>query len=407
MGLNQRLDDLVMLPLARFRACVSPVTQLVWNLAWVSVYVLLAVGLSWWTLRTNDLGERVLAIQEVQWRADGLWRDFARQAAPTATRPVDGQALKRALASQGLDGVLVTAPVGHQGTITPHLPAGLRALPTLYIARHGLRRIYLVQGLVAGALLLLLGLAGVLRALAAARNVRTILDERAIALAQSNFVSAVSHEMRTPLTTIQLYAEMLAQDLVTDPERRAHYLATISAESQRLGRLIENVLDYASISGRRKAYHFEAVDACELAREAIAAVAGPLASAGMEIELHAPIPAVTRVDRDALVQSLVNLLGNAIKYAASGRRVLVSVLPSGDGVSLSVADFGPGIPPAEHAQVFKPFYRMGNELTRTATGTGLGLALVAETARAHQGRVELDSEPGQGATFRLVLPAER
>lgn len=250
------------------------------------------------------------------------------------------------------------------------------------------------------ALLALLRLAG------AGRALRALWAERAIALAQSNFVSAVSHEMRTPLTTIQLYAEMLAQDVVTEPARRTHYLETIAGESERLGRLIENVLDYARISGRRKAYRFEPLDVREVLQEALAAVEGALAQAGLAVELHAPLPVVAPVDRDALVQALINLLANAAKYAADGQRVLVSALPEAGGVALAVQDFGPGIAPAEQAKVFQPFYRVGSELTRTTTGSGLGLALVAETARAHGGRVELESTPGQGSAFKLLLPTE-
>jgi signal transduction histidine kinase len=251
----------------------------------------------------------------------------------------------------------------------------------------------------------LLGLLLLVRLNHATKDLRTLFNESAIALAQSNFVSAVSHEMRTPLTTIRMYAEMLEQDVVTDPARRQHYLRTIAAEGERLGRLVENVLEYASISGRRKAYCFETVDARELLAEALSAVAGPLEAVGLIVEVHAPVPVLASVDRDAVVQSIINLLGNAIKYAATGGRLVVSAMPSGDGgVTLCVEDFGPGIAADEQQNVFKPFYRVGNELTRTATGSGLGLALVAETAKAHQGSVELESIVGRGSLFRMVLP---
>jgi signal transduction histidine kinase len=252
----------------------------------------------------------------------------------------------------------------------------------------------------------LVGMLLLVRLNAATQDLRTLFNERSLALAQSNFVSAVSHEMRTPLTTIRMYAEMLEQNVVTDPERRQHYLHTIASEGERLGRLVENVLDYASISGRRKAYRFEAVDARELLDDALAAVAGPLEQAGLAVEVHAPVSVLAWVDRDAVVQSLINLLGNAIKYAATGNRLVLSAMPSDDGgVTLAIEDFGPGIEANEQLQVFKPFYRVGNELTRTTTGSGLGLALVAETAKAHQGRVELESQVGRGSVFRIVLPA--
>lgn len=258
----------------------------------------------------------------------------------------------------------------------------------------------------AAGLLGLLALLLLAKLLGAVEALREMWAERSVALAQSNFVAAVSHEMRTPLTTIQLYAEMLEADVVTDPARRRHYLRTIRQEGERLGRLVENVLDYANISGQRKAYRMEPLEARALVEEALAAVAGPLERAGMVAELHAPVPVMTTGDRDALVQSVVNLLGNAVKYGAQGKRVVVSVVPQARGVSIDVEDFGPGIAPTEQKKVFKPFYRVGNELTRTTTGSGLGLALVQETAIAHRGRVELVSHPGRGSVFRLVLPGQ-
>lgn len=238
-------------------------------------------------------------------------------------------------------------------------------------------------------------------------QVRAFLDDRAVALAQSNFVSAVSHEMRTPLTTIKMYAEMVEQGVITDPARRATYMGVIVKECDRLSRLIENVLDYAQISGRRRAYRFEPADMRVLVDEALAALEAPIAQAGLVVEVDAPAGLSASVDRDAVVQAIVNLVGNAAKYAADGGRVRITARAEGAAVSLTVQDFGPGIPREEQRKVFQAFYRVGSEATRTASGTGLGLALVKAHAEAHHGRLELESAPGEGSRFRLVLPIER
>lgn len=261
---------------------------------------------------------------------------------------------------------------------------------------------------------LLFGLtAGALSPLAVAllfafvRRLRGLWADRAISLAQSNFVSGVSHEMRTPLATIKLYAELMRDGVSTEPRERQELLATITHECDRLSRLIENVLDFSRISGRRKTYVFQPVTAEDLAETALAAVAGPLATSGLALQRHVPPELGFLADRDALVQAVVNLLANAIKYASEGGALLLAFAPAEPGyVSILVKDFGPGIPANEHQRVFQPFYRVGNELTRTATGSGLGLALVKEHVKAHGGRVELESTPGGGATFRLVLPVD-
>jgi signal transduction histidine kinase len=171
--------------------------------------------------------------------------------------------------------------------------------------------------------------------------------------------------------------------------------------------LIENVLDYARISGRRRAYRFEPADMRALVDEALAALEAPIAQAGLVVEVDVPEGLSASVDHDAVVQAIVNLVGNAAKYAADGGRVRISARAEGAAVSLTVQDFGPGIPREEQRKVFQAFYRVGSEATRTASGTGLGLALARAHAEAHHGRLELESARGEGSTFRLVLPIER
>lgn len=255
--------------------------------------------------------------------------------------------------------------------------------------------------------LVLWGACGLATGIAAVHQFKLMLDERAVALAQSDFVSAVSHEMRTPLTTIKLYAEMLREGVVSEPAARDQYLQTIALECDRLHRLVENVLDFSSVTGRRKAYRFEPLLVRPLIDEAIAATRSQIEAAGLQVDIEAPVSLAAAVDRDAIIQALINLIGNAVKYAPEGQRIRVTARQEGRSIVLGVQDHGPGIPKAEQDKIFQAFYRAGSELTRTVPGTGLGLALVAETAKAHQGKVALRSVPGEGSTFSLVIPQER
>jgi signal transduction histidine kinase len=236
------------------------------------------------------------------------------------------------------------------------------------------------------------------------RQLRHLMRHRALAEARGRFVSGMSHEMRTPLTTIKLYAEMLQHGVVTDGDARRGYLGTIARECDRLTRLVENVLAYAAMESKARPLVIDPLDARELLEEAVAAARGPLDQAGLTVEVHAPVALRIAADRDAIVLALANLLTNAAKYAADGRVVMLSALPAPDAddeVVITVRDFGPGIPAAERSHIFEPFYRRRQE---RAPGTGLGLALVQETARGHGGRIEVASEPGEGTEFRLRLP---
>ncbi|MBM3275181.1 MAG: HAMP domain-containing histidine kinase, partial [Candidatus Sericytochromatia bacterium] len=228
-----------------------------------------------------------------------------------------------------------------------------------------------------------------------------------LAHSQSNFVSGITHEMRVPLTTVKMYAEMLSQGVVTDPDKRDSYLQTIAREADRLSRLIENVMDFARITNRSRAYAFADVSAARIVEDAAQTAGTILEQAGMQLERHeVPAEWQLRADREALVQCLVNLLSNAAKYAKNSPRVVLAVENRGTEFRFSVADFGPGIADVEQAKMFRPFYRIGDELTRMAPGSGPGLALVKEHVAAHGGRVEVQSRPGQGARFDLVLPAK-
>jgi signal transduction histidine kinase len=223
---------------------------------------------------------------------------------------------------------------------------------------------------------------------------------------RGNFVAAVSHELKTPLTSIRMYAEMLRDGLVGSEAKRVEYLATIGDESERLSRLIDNVLEFSRLEKGRAELALVAGDVAGPVQEAVQRL-GPFADrAGfaLRVEVEADLPPVL-FERDALMQVVFNLIDNAIKYATSATRrdIIVRVARAGDGVEVTVRDFGPGVARAALRRVFEPFHRGESELTRAAKGTGIGLALVAELSAAMKARVVGESPEDGGFLVRVTF----
>jgi len=221
---------------------------------------------------------------------------------------------------------------------------------------------------------------------------------------RSNFVAAVTHELKTPLTAIRMYAEMLRDGLVPSEAKRAEYTRTITDESERLSRLIDNVLEFARLERGRRELELRAGPLAPVLEEAVAKLASHAARQGFTLELAVEpgLPPV-RFDRDALLQVLFNLVDNAMKYARSAgtRRVVVEARRAGEGAQVAVRDFGPGVAPPHLAHIFEPFYRGEDELTRNTQGTGIGLALVRELAQRMGAQVVGVNLPEGG--FRVSL----
>lgn len=226
------------------------------------------------------------------------------------------------------------------------------------------------------------------------------------AVQKISFVANVSHEFKTPLTTIRLYAELLQQGRVADSEKRADYLATIGRETQRLTRLVNNVLDFSRLEQGRKRFDLVPVDlAAELA--GLCATHEPrVAGAGLVLRRDFPAtPVVVNADRDALGQIVINLLDNACKYAAAGGEVAVSLVPrAGGGAEVRVADRGPGVPAVHRGRIFEKFHRIDDTLTAEKAGAGLGLSIARRLARGLGGELRYADREGGGAGFILELP---
>ena len=225
---------------------------------------------------------------------------------------------------------------------------------------------------------------------------------------QADFVSKVSHELRTPLTAIRLFAETIERS-GADETTRNTCTSLLVAESERLSRLIERLLDWGRMEAGRKIYELRLEHVGDIIDDVVRAYAPRLRLLGgieLDVEVPTELPDVA-VDRHAMVDALVNLVSNAHKYGGSPARVRVHALVTPEGeVGIAVTDNGAGIPRPEQRRIFEKFYRIDDRLSRAKEGSGLGLAIVNHVVRAHRGRVTVDSEPGQGSTFTIVLPAE-
>lgn len=243
-------------------------------------------------------------------------------------------------------------------------------------------------------------------------TIRGAARARELARLKSDFVSTVSHELKTPLTSIRMFAEMLEQGVAQgDPGKMARYHHVIVQESQRLGLLIQNLLDYAQIERGTRRYTPVRQGADELARHAVQTFETLRAADGGEARNPVTLAvsdqamlADVEVDRDVVVQALLNLLANAAKYGGVDQPIAVAVGADDARAWFAVTDLGPGIPAAEQARIFREFYRAPEAYRSGVEGTGLGLALVKRHVEALGGTVGVASEVGRGATFTIWLP---
>jgi signal transduction histidine kinase len=233
---------------------------------------------------------------------------------------------------------------------------------------------------------------------AAAREVR-------VAELKSNFVASVSHDLKTPLALIQLFAETLELGRVRSAERAQEYYRVINGEARKLTRLIENILDFSKMEAGLRPYRVAPCDVGELTRQVVESMGSQFTQGHFHVHTSVD-PALPHVlvDCDAAEQALENVLTNAIKYSGDAREIEVKVGRTGGHVCVSVTDHGIGIARREQKRIFRKFYRVNSGLSGGPQGCGLGLAIVDHTMRGHGGFVNVESEPDRGSTFTLHFP---
>jgi signal transduction histidine kinase len=234
---------------------------------------------------------------------------------------------------------------------------------------------------------------------------RDIRREEELSSMKSEFISNVSHELKTPIAAIRMLADNLRQSRVSDEPRKMEYYQLISKESARLSHLIDNILDFSRVEGKRKTFQLEKHDVSTIVTETVRQFKSLMdeQSHRIEMTLEGSLPEVM-ADSDALALALFNLLDNAAKYSEKESQIDVRVNRDGGFLCIEVTDHGVGIPKSDREKIFEKFYRVQGADGKKIPGSGIGLTLVREVAEAHHGRVELQSEQGVGSTFRIKLP---
>jgi signal transduction histidine kinase len=235
---------------------------------------------------------------------------------------------------------------------------------------------------------------------------RAVQREMEVARLQSDFVSGVSHEFRTPLTTVRQLSEILAFGRVPSEQRRERYYETLVSESKRLQQLVETLLNFGKMEAGVRQYRFEMLDPAVLVEKVVAEFEPQMSASGRHIQVSgARDGARIHADPEALSVALRNLVDNALKYSPDCPAVWVEWGPEGERLAIRVRDRGLGIPASERKAIFQKFVRGSAAATANVKGTGVGLAMVQHIVSAHGGEIHLESEPGAGSTFTVLLPA--
>jgi len=234
---------------------------------------------------------------------------------------------------------------------------------------------------------------------------RAVIHESEISRMKSEFVSNVTHELKTPLTLIRMFGETLDSGIVTEEGKRREFYSIIRKESERLTHLINNVLDYSRIDSGNKVYEFDETDLVADIRHSLEAYKFHIRDLGFEIESKMPEePILISIDKDAISQAFLNLLSNAVKYSEERKPIRVEIVRETNSVLISVTDQGIGIAREELKKIFNKFYRVPNNMAKRPRGSGLGLTLTSHIVEAHRGNIEVDSKPGRGSRFSIRLP---
>jgi signal transduction histidine kinase len=366
----------------------------------------------WQLLSTADTAPRG---QEIVWAAARpwlvIWRATAERRAVLLANP--DRWLRHAAPPSHIEYALVdaqgrtiagkrVAPAMGRAAI---LPAAETQLPwTIYAASVApasaasliLRQRYLLSGVGVMVVFLILGTYFIARA---------IRREAEVSRMQSDFVSSVSHEFRSPITTMRQLSEILALGRIPSEERRQLYYETLVRETTRLQRVVEALLNFGQMESGTRSYRFEQLDVASVIRRAVSDFQQELTGSARPIELHQPEDACTvDADREAIAVALRNLLDNAVKYSPEPEPVILEWRRQNGHVAIAVHDHGPGVSETEQRAIFQKFVRGAAATAGNVKGSGLGLAMVRDIVAAHRGQVTVASKPGQGSTFTMLLP---
>lgn len=238
-------------------------------------------------------------------------------------------------------------------------------------------------------------------------TIRAITHEMELAKMKSDFVSTISHEFKSPLTSIRQLAEMLQTGRIPSEKRRQQYYDVLLEQSERLSLLTDNILNFAKMEEGIKEFKFEKVNINTLLEDIVSTIQDRVRHEGYVIQTKFEKSLLSIMgDSAAITQAITNLIDNAIKFSGENRKIIVSSFTDDKYFVVAVQDFGLGIRKEEIDKVFERFYRGGDELTRIVKGSGLGLALVKQIVEAHHGTVHVESELGRGSTFSIRLPIQ-
>jgi two-component system phosphate regulon sensor histidine kinase PhoR len=234
---------------------------------------------------------------------------------------------------------------------------------------------------------------------------RNIRKEIKLAQMKSDFVANVSHELRTPLSLIHMYAETLEMGRVKDEKKREEYYQIIFKESERLTRLINNILNFSQIESGRKEYSFQQTSLNGVIQDTVDVYSFHLKQKGFELEVNLAdgLPAIL-LDVESITDCLINLIDNAVKYCGSEKFIKISSGKQANSVYFEIIDRGIGISQKDLAHIFDKFYRVSSETVHNTKGSGLGLTLVQHIVQAHSAEINVQSNPGEGTTFRIIFP---
>ncbi len=233
---------------------------------------------------------------------------------------------------------------------------------------------------------------------------RNVKKEVQLAQNKSEFISNVSHEIRTPLALISMFAETLEMGRVPTEEKKKEYYSIISKETQRLTNIVNKILNFSQMDASKKELSFKKIDLTHLIKEVLSTYEFHLQQQGFVVKTEMDESVMVNGDKETLMEVIINLIDNAIKYSDSRKEIAIEVRQRKANVILTITDHGIGIPKNIQKQIFEKFYRAPSGDLAKKQGTGLGLALVKQIIDLHRGRIDVQSEEGKGATFIIQLP---